>query len=248
MSYTRTAYNEDTNARRIDVSGTTYFLLGSTENKTDIEAPVMADAFDSMFFEASRPLTDEEIFHLSGLIGYKWKSTVRGQRLEDVRRHDERSFEIIASLNSSHRSEPMSSFDIFAEELNDFIAEGSPVRSSDGVQKVKGMENVTVTIWLPEVTQELEPDNFGKVAAATAKMEKFAARKSPFAPSLLSGKTTEEITAKVTALVSIKDSLTPGEQDILTMAHDLMVAQADLVAKLAEAEVKLAAVRSALSV
>lgn len=248
MGYTRTAINEETNAPRLEVDGTTYFRLGETEGATDIEAPVMSGDFTSMLFQANRPLTDEEIHHLSGLIGYKWRMTVRGERLEDVRRYDERSFEIVAALRSSKRSNPTLQFDDFTEELNDFIAEGSPLRGSDGIQKVKAMDNTRLTIWVNEVSQELEPENFGKVAAAqSAKMTAFLARKSPFAPALLSGKSEAEIIAKVKALVSIKDSLTPGEQDILTMAHDLMVAQADLVSKLAEAETKLEAVRTALS-
>lgn len=242
MTCTKTAHNEETNADTVEVDGTTYFRLGETENATDIEGPVVADDFEFMFFEASRPITDEELYHLSGLLGYLWRVHVKGARLDDVRRNDEKSFEIYAPLTSSRSSNRYARFDDFVLELNDFIASGSTVKQ-DGTQKVKGMENLTLTVFVDTVTQELERENFFK----NSKMAKLAAKPSPFAPERLSGKTTEEIVAKVQALVTIKNSLTPGEQDILTMAHDLIAAQYELAAKVAEAEEKLEAIRSALS-
>lgn len=256
MAYTETAQNEQTRAESVNVKGTTYYRLGKTEGVTALEAEVCASQFDSMFFEVNRDITDEELYQLTGLIGYLWRTTVKGERLTDVRRYNENSFEIVASLASSSSNTPLNRFDQFAQTLNDFIEEGSDVRN-DGTQKVKGMPNTSVTVWVDEVVQQLEPKNFNK----NSKMERLAARPSPFAPELLSGKSTEEIIAKVTALVSIKESLTPGEQDILTMAHDLMVAYAELSLKIVEAEnavedaqeetakaeAKLEAVRSALS-
>lgn len=238
MSSTQTAYNEQTNAASVEVEGRRYFRLGETEGATALEAPVMAQDFTSMLFEADRDLTGQEVYHLSSLIGFLWKTTVKGERLTDIIKVNSRSFVIKAALADSRSGNPYGRFDEFSEQLNDFIAEGSPVRTI-GTQLVKGIEDVTLSIWLDNVSQELERSNFSKLA-------KLASRPSPFAPELLSGKTTEEIANKVKAMVSIKDSLTPGEQDILTMAHDLMVAHAELSAKVAEAEAKLAAVREAL--
>lgn len=238
MSYTETAVDEQTNAPRMRLKGTDYFRLGETDGATGIEGPVVATEFESMVFQADRDITDEELYQLSGLLGFLWKMTVKGERLTDVTRLDERMFLIRASIASSTSRNAYARFDDFVEQMNEFVADGSPVKK-DGSQLVEGVENVKLSIWVDSVTQELERKNFSK-------LEALAAKPSPFAVASLSGKTADEIANKVKALVSIKDSLTPGEQDILTMAHDLMVAQAAMAAKLAEAEAKLEAVRSAL--
>jgi hypothetical protein len=238
MSHTETAYNEDTKALFLTINETRYFQLGKADYSTPIEGEVVAQDFTSMVFTANRALSNQELDHLSALIGFLWKTTVKGDRLTNVRRFDEITFVITVDLNSSTSRNPYGRFDEFSSKLNEFLAEGSPVRK-DGTQLVEGINDVQLMIWLDEVSQEVEQES-------TAKLAKLASMPSPFAPELLSGKTTDEISNKVRALVSIKDSLTPGEQDVLTMAHDLLVANADLVAKLAEAEAKLAAVRSAL--
>lgn len=235
MSETVEARNSETEAAVVTFEGTPFYKLGS---ETSSGAPVVAAHFDALRFEASRSMNDAEVQHLMQILGFAWKVTVRGDKLLHFKRDGQNSVVVYVSLLSSSSRSPFERFDEFQEVVNDYIADGSTVKR-DGSQLVSAIDNLSVTVWADDVYQELP--------VATAKLRKLANRPSPFAPANLSGKTRDEIVRKLSALVSIQDSMTTGEQDILAMAHDLMVITVEAEKKAKDAEAKLEAVKAALS-
>lgn len=235
MSEVREARNSETEAEVTTFCDVRFYKLG---NDTPSGTEVVAANFDQLRFEASRPMTDDEVAKLMQILGFAWKVTVRGERMLTFKRNGQNAVIVYVSISSSASRSPFERFDEFVNSLNDYIADGSTVKR-DGSQLVTGIDNLSVTVWADDVYQELPLD--------TPKLQKLANRPSPFAAESLSGKSRDEIVRKLTALVSIKDSLTAGEQDILTMAHDLMAVAADAEKRAKDAEAKLDAARAALS-
>lgn len=235
MAETVEVYNAETEAEFVTFCDVPFYKLGA--DMPSGMAVVAAD-FNMIRFEANRPLTDVEVEQLMQILGFAWKVTVRGDRMLNFKRHGQNAVVVYVSLASSQSSKRFDRFDEFQEVVNDYIADGSTVKL-DGSQLVAGIENLNVTVWVDEVYQEL-PVQY-------AKLQKLASRPSPFVAESLSGKSRDEIVRKLTAMVSIKDSLTAGEQDILTMAHDLMAIAAEAEKKAKDAETKLEAARAALS-
>lgn len=235
MSETVEARNSETEAEVTTFCDVPFYKLG---NDTPSGSPVVAAHFDALRFEASRPMTDAEVQHLMQILGFAWKVTVRGDKMLSFKRNGQNAVVVYVSLSSSSSRNPFERFDEFQEVVNDYIADGSTVKR-DGSQLVSGIDNLSVTVWADDVYQEL-PEQYSK-------LQKLANRPSPFVAESLSGKSRDEIVRKLTALVSIKDSLTAGEQDILTMAHDLMAVAAEAEKRAKDAEAKLDAARAALS-
>lgn len=235
--------NENTDADVATFDGITFFKLGTD---TPSGLPVVANDFEALRFEANRNLSTDEIQHLMQILGFVWKVTVRGDKLNTFEPDGPNAVVVYVELASSQSRSRFDRFDEFVAGVNDYIADGSTVKK-DGSQLVGGMEDVTVTVWADKVTQEVTQETIER----QAKLKKLASRPSPFAPEPLSGKTQEEIAKKLTALISIRESLTAGEQDILTMAYDLLNFKSDetkqAIAAKEAAEAKLDAVRTALS-
>lgn len=227
--------NEETEAEVTNFCDVPFYRLDAD---TPSGMAIVAADFDQLRFEANRPMTDAEVENLMQILGFVWKVTVRGERLLNFKRHGQNAVVVYVSLASSQSGKRFERFDEFLDTVNDYIADGSTVKK-DGSQLVSGIDNLSVTVWADEVYQELP--------VATAKLQKLANHPSPFAPANLSGKTRDEIVRKLSALVSIKDSMTTGEQDILAMAHDLMVITVEAEKKAKDAEAKLEAVKAALS-
>jgi hypothetical protein len=235
MSETREARNSETEAEVTTFCDFPFYKLGSD---TPSGTEVVAAHFNQLRFEASRSMTDSEVEQLMQILGFVWKVTVRGDRLTQFKRNGQNAVIVYVSLSSSQSRSPFERFDEFVNSVNDYIADGSTVKR-DGSQLVSGIDNLSVTVWADDVYQE--------IPVAFTKLNKLSNRPSPFAPANLSGKTRDEIVRKVSAMVGIKDSMTTGEQDILAMAHDLMVIAAEAEKKAQDAEAKLEAVKAALS-
>jgi len=109
--------------------------------------------YDTMLIKASRPISDDEMRHLAGLVGYAY-SVLAGEGVDWPDRVSEDSFTLFADSTKSRNSD----FSAFYDNLNSIIAEGSPIRKTNragegtkGTRKVNGMPDVTVDLYLDEV-------------------------------------------------------------------------------------------------
>lgn len=85
----------------------------------------------SMRFQANRPISDEEMNHLSQLIGYQYRATVRGESMGTPERDTPYSFTVYADTTKSSSDDLGHAMEKFETGLNDIIQNGSPVRTTD---------------------------------------------------------------------------------------------------------------------
>lgn len=85
----------------------------------------------AMRFQASRPLTDEELNHIAGAVGYGYRVTIDGELGQRPLRDSPYSFTIFADATKSRRSDLAAAFEDFPEELQKMVTEGSPVRTTN---------------------------------------------------------------------------------------------------------------------
>lgn len=85
----------------------------------------------SMRFQANRPLSDEESNHLAQLIGYQYRSTVRGESMGDPERDTPYSFVMSADTTKTSSDDLGMALERFEDGLNGTVQEGSPVRTTN---------------------------------------------------------------------------------------------------------------------
>lgn len=114
----------------------------------------------AMRFEANRDLTDDEVEHLSHLVAYTFAATVRGEGVGPAVRDTPRSFHLGADSTKSRRSDVAAAFDEFEVNLDSYLLNGSPVRTTNragagtaGTRAVEGMGDpgLRVTVYYDEV-------------------------------------------------------------------------------------------------
>lgn len=85
----------------------------------------------AMRFQANRPLSDDEVQHFAGLVGYTYRSTVAGEPLDTPERDSPYSFTVYADTTKTRRDDVGMALEEFEQQLPDLIQNGSPVRKTD---------------------------------------------------------------------------------------------------------------------
>lgn len=141
-----TLTNEATGAKTVLVGAKTLYK---------VKGKVKPGDFKALRVKANRELTSAELERLHGLVDYLWVTVVRGQALKSYIKDTDRSFTANASLSRSFSSKPKVRMNEFLEALNDFIAEGSPRRTTMGnTRLIEGIPNVKVSVWLSHVEKK----------------------------------------------------------------------------------------------
>lgn len=85
----------------------------------------------SMRLQASRPLSDEEMSTMAGLVGYAYRAAVAGEPIGNPMRDSPFSFTVSADTTKSSRDDLGMALEDFEEALPTMIAEGSPIRKTN---------------------------------------------------------------------------------------------------------------------
>lgn len=109
--------------------------------------------YDGVLVKASRSLDDAEMLQLAQLVGYA-HSVLGGEGFGWPERVSDDAF-VIGTDSTKCRNK---NFDEFTDPLNDIVAEGSKIRTTNragagtkGTRKVSGMKDVTVELYLDNV-------------------------------------------------------------------------------------------------
>lgn len=134
-----------------EATGAKSVLVG-TKTLYKVKGKVRAGDFKALRVKANRELTSDEFARLHGLVDYLWLTVVRGQPLDSFIKDTPRSFTANANLSRSYSSNPALRMEQFLDQLNDFIAEGSPRRVTMGNSRlVEGIPDVKVSVWVSHV-------------------------------------------------------------------------------------------------
>lgn len=85
----------------------------------------------AMRFQADRPLTAAEVAHCAQLIGYTYRSEVRGESIGHPQRDSPYSFVIYADTTKTRSDDIGAALERFEGNLPDLLRDGSPVRTTD---------------------------------------------------------------------------------------------------------------------
>lgn len=133
----------------------------------------------AMRIQASRPIDDDEMLVMAGLVGYTYRSTIAGESIGRPERDSPYSFVVGADMTKSSRDDLGQAIRDFEDTLPTMIAEGSPIRKTDragkgtkGTRLVNGLgedigfELYYDDIWDPEenVNQALREANKGPLS------------------------------------------------------------------------------------
>lgn len=142
-------YNEETGAESVEV-------YHSPAYKIDLEAGILPALFSELRFEANRPLSNADIDQLHDLIRYHWDDVVGGAPLDDIWVDSDNAYSTTALLesNGSTADECEHRGMNFIATLGTRIQMGTPV-AKDGTQKIKGMPDLTVTVWADDVRKHV---------------------------------------------------------------------------------------------
>lgn len=100
---------------------------------------VTPDYPDVMRFQATRPLTPEDISKFAGLVGYAYRATVRGESIPEPNQDSPYSFTVFADTTKSRRTDLDEALENFEESLHQMIHEGSPQRvTKDNTRLIEG--------------------------------------------------------------------------------------------------------------
>lgn len=106
----------------------------------------------AMRFQASRPISDEEMQQFTSLVGYAYRSTVVGEPIGRPERDSVGSFVIHADTTKSRRDDLGLALEDFEQTLPAMIREGSPMRKTDkagpgtkGTRLVEGIADPDLT-------------------------------------------------------------------------------------------------------
>lgn len=81
-----------------------------------------------MRFQASRPLTSEEVRHFAGIVGYSYAANISRGGMNDPEQDSPYSFTVFADTNESRRSDLGAAMDKFETDLPEMILNGSQIR------------------------------------------------------------------------------------------------------------------------
>jgi hypothetical protein len=103
-----------------------------------------------MRFQTSRPIDDDEMHQMAGLVGYAYASKVRGESLDDPVRDSPYSFVVYADTTKSRRDDLGQALEEFEAELPKMVRDGSPIRTTDrtgpaGTRAVLGLNDPGLT-------------------------------------------------------------------------------------------------------
>lgn len=106
--------------------------------------------------EADRDLDEDSLLTLSGLTGYAWVCTIKGERLGESLADTDRSVIFYADSTKSCSDDIIIAFEEFYALLDIMVREGSPVRKTNnagpgtkGTRLIEGLdEDVKITLWV----------------------------------------------------------------------------------------------------
>lgn len=124
---------------------------------------VYPDFPGAMRFEANRDLTDEEARRVAQLVGYRYAATVAGEPLGWPDRDSPRSICVSADSTKTRRDDVNQAFEEFEDDLDAFLVEGSPVRTTNragagtkGTRLVEGLGDPDLKIQVYYDTVDVE--------------------------------------------------------------------------------------------
>lgn len=85
----------------------------------------------AMRFQASRPLSDDEVQRFAQLVGYQYRASVRGEPLGWPERDTPYSFVVAADCTKTSSDDIGIALEEFEDNLTATVLEGSPVRKTD---------------------------------------------------------------------------------------------------------------------
>jgi len=113
---------------------------------------VYPDTPYAMRFQASRPISDEEMQQFTSLVGYAYRCTVVGESIGRPERDSVGSFVIYADTTKSRRDDLGLALEDFEKTLPAMIREGSPMRKTDkaglgtkGTRLIEGLADPNLT-------------------------------------------------------------------------------------------------------
>lgn len=103
-----------------------------------------------MRFQTNRPISDDEMHQMAGVIGYAYASKVRGEPLGEPIRDSSYSFTVAADTTKSRRDDLGQALEEFEDQLPAMIHDGSPVRTTNrsgpsGTRLVLGLNDPDLT-------------------------------------------------------------------------------------------------------
>lgn len=129
---------------------------------------VFPDWPGAMRFEANRDLSDDDIYQLVQLIGYQYRTKVRGESLRGWTRDATRSFVVTADSTKTRRDDIGLAFDEFEDDLAGIIRDGSPLRTTNragagtkGTRLVEGFgeDDLRFEVYYDDVETTAPTDN-----------------------------------------------------------------------------------------
>lgn len=101
-----------------------------------------------MRFQANRELTEDEKQQFAGLIGYAYRSAVRGEPIGSPISDSPYSFVVSADTTKSRRDDLGQALEEFEDLLPEIVQDGSPVRTTnrsgpgtEGTRLVEGLND-----------------------------------------------------------------------------------------------------------
>jgi hypothetical protein len=115
----------------------------------------------AMRIQANRPLNDEEMRKMAGLMGYAYRATIAGEPIGSPMRDSPYSFVVSSDMTKSSRDDLGMGLEDFEESLPRVLAEGSPIRKTNragagtqGTRLVEGFgSDLTFELYYDDVCQ-----------------------------------------------------------------------------------------------
>jgi len=162
-----TVHNDATNAAKTLVNGEEFYRYTGSDKigHNDGKTAITPGGFSKFAIKTNRILSDSEVEQVAGIVGFYWKTIVKGKEKLSLDFHGlhERGTILVFSnalytngrcLSNSH--DPEYRFAEFVSSLNVFLDQGTKVRA-DGSQLVKGTSNpVAANVYLNAVNEEME--------------------------------------------------------------------------------------------
>jgi hypothetical protein len=150
-----TVRNGNTHAEVTHANGTDFYKYTGSDD-------IQAGKFTKFLVKANRKLSEAEMNQMASIIGYYWKTIVKGTESLTMTAAGNSAFIMDGRLEDfygnyvSRSHDPFARFTELVAQLDDLFVKGSKPRKY-GDQLVEGLKkDVKVTVWLDAVTQEVE--------------------------------------------------------------------------------------------
>jgi hypothetical protein len=129
-----------------------------------------------MRIQANRPLSDDEMGKMAGLMGYAYRATIAGEPIGGPMRDSPYSFVVSSDMTKSSRDDLGMGLEDFEDILPAMFEHGSPIRKTDragagtkGTRLFEGFgSDLAFEIYYDDVVDFNDPQNAGNRAQETA--------------------------------------------------------------------------------